>query len=246
MLPSGWSTVAVTVTLSPADALSGIASTQYRVDGGAFQGGTSVSIPAPVDHSNDGAHAVEYRSTDNAGNVEPLQTTTVRIDTTLPAGALTAPVNGAHVNGAVAISASASDLPSGVASAEFLVRPNGAGSFTSVATDTSAPYDTSWDSTGAPEGNADLKVVVLDNAGLSVTSAISTVVVDNPPVPTLGYPGANVSGTVTLTSTSPADTTQVVFERSPVGAGHLDADCDRYDSAVLSRPRHELSSRRKL
>jgi hypothetical protein len=217
--PAGWSSSPVTVTLSPADALSGIASTQYRIDGGAFQGGTSVAIPAPADHSNDGAHTIEYRSTDNAGNVEPLQTATVRVDTTLPAGALTAPANGAHVNGTVAIAASASDLPSGVASVEFLVRPTGAVSFSSISIDSTAPYDASWDSTAAPEGSADLKVVVLDNAGLSVTSAIRTIVVDNPPVPTLDDPGANVSGTVTLTASSQADTTQVVFERSPVGAG---------------------------
>ncbi len=217
--PGGWQPSAVTVTLTPADALSGIASTQYRIDGGSFQGGTSVAIPAPADHSNDGAHTIEYRSTDNAGNVEPLQTATVRIDTTLPAGALTAPADGAHVNGPVAISAAASDLPSGVASVEFFVRPNGSGSFTSISTDTTAPYDASWDSTAAPEGNAELKVVVVDNAGLSVTSAIRTVVVDNPPVPTLDDPGANVLGTVTLTASSQPDTTQVVFERSPAGAG---------------------------
>ena len=217
--PAGWSTSPVTVTLTPADALSGIASTQYRVDGGAFQGGTSVSIPAPADHSNDGAHAIQYQSTDNAGNVEPLQSATVRIDTTLPAGALTGARDGAHVNGPVAIAASASDLPSGVASVEFLVRPNGAGSFTTISTDTTAPYDASWDSTSEPEGNAQLKVVVLDNAGLSITSAIRTVVVDNPPAPSLNDPGANLAGVVTLNASSQPDTTQVVFERRPAGGG---------------------------
>ena len=217
--PAGWQPSPVTVTLTPADALSGIASTQYRIDGGVFQGGTSVAIPAPADHSNDGVHTIEYRSTDNAGNVEPLQTATVRIDTTLPAGALTAPADGAHVNGPVAVTAAASDVPSGVASVEFLVRPNGSGSFTSISTDTTAPYDASWDSTTAPEGNAELKVVVVDDAGQSVTSAIRTVVVDNPPVPTLDDPGANVLGMVTLTASSQPDTTQVVFERSPAGAG---------------------------
>ena len=56
------------------------------MDGGSFQNGTSVVIPAPADHSNDGAHTIEYRSTDNAGNAEPLHTATVRIDTTLPTG----------------------------------------------------------------------------------------------------------------------------------------------------------------
>src|SRR6187551_161731 len=81
--PAGWRSVPVTVTLTPADALSGIASTQYRIDGGSFQSGTAISVPAPADHSNDGVHTIEYHSTDNAGNAEPLQTTTVRIDTEL-------------------------------------------------------------------------------------------------------------------------------------------------------------------
>ena len=75
---------AVTVNLTVTETGSGLASTQYRVDGSAFQSGASVSIPAPADHSNDGVHTVEYRSTDNAGNVEALRSATVRIDTTLP------------------------------------------------------------------------------------------------------------------------------------------------------------------
>ena len=215
--PAGWASSDVTVTLSPSDALSGIASTEYRVDGGAFQNGTSVLVPAPADHSNDGAHLVEYRSTDNAGNVEPLRSATVRIDTELPSGGVTAPPAGAHVNGNVAISAAASDVTSGVASVEFLVRPNGSGSFQSISTDTSAPYDATWDSTAAAEGNADLEVVVTDNAGLSFTSALRTIVVDNPPVPTLADPGDNIAGTVTLQASSQPDTAQVVFERSLAG-----------------------------
>ena len=215
--PAGWRSSDVTVTLSASDALSGIASTQYRVDGGAFQSGTSIVVPAPADHSNDGVHTIEYQSTDNAGNVEPLRSATVRIDTDLPSGGVTAPPAGAHVNGNVAVSAAASDATSGVASVEFLVRPNGSGSFQSISTDTSAPFEATWDSTTVAEGNADLKVVVIDNAGLSYTSALRTVVVDNPPVPTLDDPGDNIAGTVTLQASSQPDTAQVVFERSPAG-----------------------------
>ena len=217
--PAGWSASAVTVTLTAGDALSGVASTEHRVDGGAFQSGTSILVAAPADHSNDGVHTIEYRSTDNAGNAEPLRTAAVRIDTQLPSGALTAPADGAHVNGSVAISAAAGDLPSGVASVEFLVRPNGSGSFSTISTDTTAPYDAGWDSTGEPEGNAELKVVVVDGAGQSFTSAVRTVVVDNPPAPTLNDPGANLAGTVTLAAASQPDTAQVIFERSPAGAG---------------------------
>ena len=44
----------VTVHLSAADSVSGVASTEYRVDGGPWTAGTTVSIPAPASHANDG------------------------------------------------------------------------------------------------------------------------------------------------------------------------------------------------
>ena len=65
---------------------SGVATTEYRIDDGAWQTGTTVTILAPADHSNDGVHSVDYRSTDKAGNVETLRTRTVKIDTTPPSG----------------------------------------------------------------------------------------------------------------------------------------------------------------
>ena len=216
--PAGWRNAPVTVTLGATETGSGLASTQYRVDGGSFQGGASVSIPAPADHSNDGPHLIEYASTDNAGNVEPLQSATVRIDTELPGGALSAPADGAHVNSNVSVVAAANDATSGVASVEFRVKTNGAGSFSTISTDTTAPFDANWDSTVAPEGNGELEVVVTDNAGLSFTSPIRTVVVDNPPAPTIDDPGADFAGTVTLNASSQPDTAQVIFERSPAGA----------------------------
>jgi Chitobiase/beta-hexosaminidase C-terminal domain/Bacterial Ig domain/Bacterial Ig-like domain (group 3) len=217
--PGGWRNSAVTVTLTPGDALSGVASTQYRIDGGAFQSGVSVGVPAPADGSNDGIHVLEYRSTDNAGNTEPLHSVNVKIDATLPTGSVTAPSEAQHVNGVVPVTAAAADGGSGVASVEFLVRPNGAGSFATISTDTTAPYQASWDSSSAAEGNAELKVVVRDAATNVLTSAVRSVVVDNPPAPTLDDPGANVGGLITLSASSAADTAQVVFERSPEGAG---------------------------
>ena len=217
--PAGWGNSAVTVTLTANDALSGIASTEYRVDGGSFQNGASVSIPAPADGSNDGAHTIEYRSTDNAGNTEPLLTTIVRIDRTLPTGSVSAPTEGLRVNGVVPVTAAANDVPSGVTSVEFFVRPSGAPGFTSISTDTTAPYEASWDSSSAAEGNAELKVVVVDAASNALTSAVRNVIVDNPPAVSLDDPGANVAGSINLTASSAPDTAQVVFERSPEGAG---------------------------
>src|SRR5439155_1134869 len=166
-------------------------------------------------------HVIEYRSTDNAGNVESLQTATVRIDTTPPSGALTAPADGAHINGNVAISASAGDASAGVASVEFLVRPNGSGSFTTISTDTSAPYDASWDSTSAPEGNADLEVVVVDNAWLSITSAVRTVAVTDPPSgAVVGGPNVHLAATALDLGSGVGS---VRFEQRPAGGGSFTA-----------------------
>jgi hypothetical protein len=82
----GWSRRAVTMHLTAADVgTAGLASTEYRVDGEAWTPGlTPPGFPAPADHSGDGRHTVDYRSTDTAGNVEPIQSVDVNIDTVRP------------------------------------------------------------------------------------------------------------------------------------------------------------------
>lgn len=75
---NSWSNGKVTVSLSAGDNLSGVATTEYSIDGGAVQSGTSVTLAA------DGAHTVTFRSTDMAGNVETDQVAHVRIDQTAP------------------------------------------------------------------------------------------------------------------------------------------------------------------
>ncbi len=57
-----------TVTLTPTDALSGVASTHYVLDGGALRTGTTVTTAVQ------GAHSLAYSSTDAAGNVEATTT----------------------------------------------------------------------------------------------------------------------------------------------------------------------------
>src|SRR5581483_100539 len=72
--PSGPQSADVTVTLTPTDAGAGVATTQFKLDSGDFQIGTSVVVPAPADHSNDGVHTISFNSTDRASNVEVLKT----------------------------------------------------------------------------------------------------------------------------------------------------------------------------
>ena len=76
--PSDWVNHAVTVDLTAADNLSGIAETHYVLDGGSDQTGTSVSI------ATEGSHSLEYWSVDIAGNEEAHHTATVLVDLTAP------------------------------------------------------------------------------------------------------------------------------------------------------------------
>ncbi|MEM3042223.1 MAG: hypothetical protein QXD84_01595 [Thermoplasmata archaeon] len=76
----------VCVELRAMDAESGVAGTFYRVDpsGGpdeGWQNGTSVTIQALPDHSNDGKHRIEYYSVDHVGNRESVKSIEVKIDT---------------------------------------------------------------------------------------------------------------------------------------------------------------------
>ncbi|WP_309123476.1 exo-alpha-sialidase [Paenibacillus sp.] len=77
---NGWYTSDVSVTLSAADDLSGIARTEYRVNGGSW-----AAYAGHVLLAEEGEHTLEYRSEDAAGNVEETRSMAVRIDKTAPA-----------------------------------------------------------------------------------------------------------------------------------------------------------------
>ena len=67
---AGWNNNEPTVTLTAVDnSTSGLASTEYRLDGAGWQ-----IYSAPFKVTGEGIHTLLYRSTDNAGNVEPSNT----------------------------------------------------------------------------------------------------------------------------------------------------------------------------
>ncbi|HMK92860.1 MAG TPA: hypothetical protein VK576_07660, partial [Thermoleophilia bacterium] len=99
---------------------TGGATVEYSTDGGAtWTRGTSLTVSAPADGRDDGAHTVLYRSVDAAGNVEsPARSCTVRID----AGAPTTTVTGADAawhDTDVTLHFSGGDAGSGVAATEY-------------------------------------------------------------------------------------------------------------------------------
>ena len=64
----------VRVTLTAADAVSGVAATEYRIDDGAW-----TAYAGPFDVTGAGTHTVGYRSTDDAGNAEADQSVEVTV-----------------------------------------------------------------------------------------------------------------------------------------------------------------------
>jgi hypothetical protein len=169
----------------------------------------------------DGSYDLRARATDGAGNSTTSAIRTTFVDNTNPNGSITVPANGAIVGGpSVNLAASATDGGAGVASVAFLVKPFGSGSFAVVATDTSAPYQATWDATSAPDGSTEIRALVTDAAGNTYQSAVVPVTVDSTgPVVTLADPGAVVTGNVALSASGGPAAARVEFAVSPAGAG---------------------------
>jgi thermitase len=143
-----------------------------------------------------------YGRVDAAAGVKAAVASTVTIDTQAPTASISAPIAFSSVSGLVAVNVSATDNVS-VVRVELQV--NG----TTVATDSSAPFAFSWDSTGVVNGMANLVAVAYDAAGnaapsptiaVSVANATTVVARDTtPPVVSIANPvGGMVNGTVSV------------------------------------------------
>jgi len=72
-------TPATEFNLSATDEVSGVASTEYKIDGGDW-----TPYAAPFEVSGEGPHTISCRSTDKAGNVEQTRTLDIYVDNTPP------------------------------------------------------------------------------------------------------------------------------------------------------------------
>src|SRR5207248_3226125 len=130
---NGWYTSsAVGVTLTAADATSGVAATYYTVDGGAqrtYAGAFSVS--------GAGSHSLTFWSVDQAGNTEASKSASFQIDSTAPSTtdnlSATPGSDGWYTSSAVGVTLTAADATSGVAATYYPVdggaQPTYAGAF---------------------------------------------------------------------------------------------------------------------
>jgi Chitobiase/beta-hexosaminidase C-terminal domain/Bacterial Ig-like domain len=213
-----WTHQAVTVTLTASDApqlgaeaSSGVDHTYYKVDSAtAYSTGTTVTIPAPGDHTNDGTHTITYYSTDKAGNTETTHTFTVKTDTQAPTSGAT---SGQFDNtGSIAVDAHAADASpsSGLTTVDLYVKKPGDSTFTLAHTNTDGSSSFNYTvptSSGSPvNGSYSFYTIAHDNAGnneAAKTSAESTTLEDTvKPATTDDVPGTYVNHDVTVTLTA--------------------------------------------
>ena len=133
---------------------------------------------------------------------------------------------GANLRATVTLGATASDGGDGSSITSVTIKrsPAGAGTWTTVCTDTTSPYSCSFDTTTVSDGLYDFRAVVQNNSGGSANSSpVNNRRVDNTN-PTAGItdPGTPLRGTVSV-SASGADggsgVANVKVQRSPAGAG---------------------------
>jgi len=117
-----WRQGSVTVQFDAVDDRSGVAATEYRVDGRAWTSGTDVTLRTWRRGGNSREHLLEYRSRDNAGNLEAIKSVPVRLDSRAPITTSDAPTG--VQSGPVTVNLAAADPLSGVASTWYSV--NGA------------------------------------------------------------------------------------------------------------------------
>jgi peptidoglycan/xylan/chitin deacetylase (PgdA/CDA1 family) len=159
---NGWYKASVNVALSATDNQSGVSVIRYTLDG---------STPTAASPAYSGPFmlsattTVKFRAWDNAGSIEATKSQTIRIDLTAPTVAITAPSDGATVAGNVKITATASDVGSGIAQVSFYVDGVLIGSAKS------SPYSVSWNTRKASAGQHTLWTVASDVAGNTQTSA---------------------------------------------------------------------------
>jgi hypothetical protein len=173
----------------------------------------------------DGLYDFRAVATDGVAKVTTsAAVTSRRVDnaapTTATLGAVATPLSGT-----VALTGTAADGGSGIASLRFQYAPAGTGTWTDICTDTLLPYTCNFDTTVAADALYDMRALATDNAGNTLASTVQTnrridnngpaVVVTNP------ISGASVGGTLTITGTAtdPVGVTTTSFEyRQGAGA----------------------------
>ena len=173
---NGWYISDVTVTASASDSVSGIASTQYSVDGETWTSGTSVAV------SSDGSHTVQFKTTNNAG-LSTTASQSLKIDQTKPVIAFNPTgIMGSNnwYTSSVSLGISAEDAISGLQSSSYSVDGGAAIAITN-----------STASVPLLDGKHTISVNAVDNAGNTANLSASINVDTTPPTQLLALQGTS-------------------------------------------------------
>ncbi len=107
---------------------------------------------------------------------------------------------GAALRGTVTLAATASS-ERGIDRVRFQSSPAGAGSWTDICEDSTAPYACDWDTAGVADGSRDLRAVAVDQAGYQREAVLARTVDNTLPAAALADPGV-LQGTETLSATA--------------------------------------------
>jgi hypothetical protein len=172
---NAWYVSDVIVTASVSDATSGVALTEYSVDGGTWESGTSITVSA------DGPHTVRFRVTDQAGN-QSADSRTFKIDQTRPLSAFVSPPeesSGTVASGEFGLEGQSSDTTSGLASVQ--ISTDGGSLWLDLATTLTGGWHYTWDTRGHRNNLYPVLARSEDLAGNIENSAHVTLLLANQP-----------------------------------------------------------------
>lgn len=161
------------------DASSGVADVrfEYRRQGAATWttcgDDTSAPYACPLGTTSlsDGTYEFRATVTDGAGNAVTTATQTRTVNNTTPWVRVTSPSDGATIAQGADIVLTADALAAaGIASVRFEFDPPGPTSWTTICTDTTAPYSCPVDTITAPAGVSSVRAVMTTTGGSQVTS----------------------------------------------------------------------------
>ncbi len=174
----------------------GVAKVEFYVDDGTLIG-TDTSAPYSVTWNSwavtSGAHTLTVKAHDGAGNVRTSPGVGVTVDNTPPSTSIDSPRANSYIRGTVPIQATVSDN-------HEVVRVEFYADGTLLGTDTTAPYEESWDTTTVVAGEHTLTLKAYDPAG-NVGTYNARVYIDNTApdaVLTSPAPGSLLRGSVVL------------------------------------------------
>jgi chitinase len=216
----------ITLASTTADGLgSGVSSVRYEYKltaGGAWTTactGATTPFSCAFNTASVADNLYDFRAVATDGVAKVTTSTAVtsrRIDNTAPAIPTLAAV-ATPISGTVALTGTATDAGSGIASLRFQYAVAGSGSWSDACTDTTTPYTCSFDTTVPADGLYDMRTLATDNAGNTTASVVQTNRrIDNVgPVVALTSPTAGpVHGTITVggTATDGVGVASVTFE----------------------------------